>query len=91
MPFGLCNSPATFQQLMESLLSGLTQKICIVYIKDVLVINKNLTEDLEYLGKVFSQLRAVGLSLKLVKCTFSSSKVVYLGFVVSREDMSQDP
>ena len=41
MPFGLCNSPATFQRLMESVLSGLTQKIYMVYIDDILVIGKN--------------------------------------------------
>ena len=54
MPFGLCNSPATFQRLMESVLSGLTQNICMVYIDDVLVIGKNFTEHLDNLRKVFS-------------------------------------
>ena len=91
MPFGLCNSPATFQRLMESVLSGLTQKICMVYIDDVLVIGKNFTEHLDNLRKVFSRLGAAGLRLKPVKCTFGSSKVVYLGFVGSREGMSPDP
>ena len=42
MPFGLCNSPAAFQRFMESVLSRLTQKICMVYIDDVLVIGKKL-------------------------------------------------
>ena len=55
MPFGLCNSPATFQRLMESVLSGLTQKICMVYSDDVLVIGRNFTEHLDNLRKVFSQ------------------------------------
>ena len=91
MPFGLCNSPATFQRFMESVLSELTQKICMVYIDDVLVIGKNFTEHLDNLRKMFSRLRAAGLRLKPVKCTFGSSKVVYLGFVVSREGMSPDP
>ena len=53
MPFGLCNSPATFQRLMESVLSGLTQKICMVYIDDVLVIGKIFTEHLDNLRKCF--------------------------------------
>ena len=37
MPFGMCNAPATFQQLIEVLLAGLLQKECLAYIDDVLV------------------------------------------------------
>ena len=91
MPFGLCNSPATFQRLMETVLSGLTQKSCLVYIDDVLVMGKTFEEHLANLMEVFERLRAAGLRLKLVKCIFGGDKVVYLGFVVSRNGISPDP
>lgn len=42
MPFGLCNAPATFQRLMESVLHGLLAKCCLVYLDDVLVLGKTV-------------------------------------------------
>ena len=38
MPFGLCNTPATFQRLMDSVLAGLHRKSCLVYINDIVVV-----------------------------------------------------
>ena len=32
MPFGLTNAPATFQRLMECILSGLTYSQCLIYL-----------------------------------------------------------
>jgi len=46
MPFSLCNGPATFQRLMESVLAGLSRGCCMVYLDDVLVIGKDFTEHL---------------------------------------------
>ena len=53
MTFGLCNSPATFQKLMDTVLSRLTQKFCMVYIEDVLVIGKTFAQHLDPLREVY--------------------------------------
>ena len=49
MPFGLCNAPATFQRLMETILVGLTEDKCIVYLDDVLVLGRTFGEHISNL------------------------------------------
>ena len=44
MPFGLCNAPATFQRLMDRVLSGLKWSSCLVYFDDIIVVG-NMFED----------------------------------------------
>ena len=49
MSFGLCNTPATFQQIMQQVLSGLEGQSCFVYIDDILVASKTFDEHLQHL------------------------------------------
>ena len=44
MPFGLCNAPSTFQQLMERVLTRLARDACIVYLDDILVMGTTFEE-----------------------------------------------
>ena len=37
MPFGLCNTPATFQRLMDLTLAGMLWAECLVYLDDVII------------------------------------------------------
>jgi len=68
MPFGLCNTPATFQRLMQVVLAGLEWKYCFVYLDNILVCSKTFGEHLEHLWLVFERLRRARLTLKPKKC-----------------------
>lgn len=75
MPFGLCNAPATFQRVMQSVLAGLEWKCCYVYIDDTLVASETFEEHLEHLRAVLLRLRKAGLSLRnasfcIKRCSF---------------------
>ncbi|KRZ63926.1 Retrovirus-related Pol polyprotein from transposon 17.6, partial [Trichinella sp. T8] len=61
MPFGLCNSPATFQRLMETSLRGLVGSKCLVYLDDVIVFGRTAEEHTARLQEVLDRLRKVGL------------------------------
>ena len=90
MPFGLCNSGATFERLMETVLSGLHWDICLVYIDDVIVIGKTFEEALDNLCTVFDRLKAAGLKLKSKKCQLFKREVLFLGYLITDKGITTD-
>jgi Reverse transcriptase (RNA-dependent DNA polymerase) len=88
MPFGLKNAPATFQRFVDMTLSGLTWKVCLVYLEDIIVYSTSREEHLDNLDVVLHRLYRAGLSLNLKKCHFFRSEVSYLGHVIGQGTLS---
>ena len=60
MPFGLCNAPATFEKLMDRVLSGMRWSRCLVYLDDMISFGADAPEALAQLTEVlkwFDQFR----------------------------------
>ena len=92
LPFGLTNSPPTFQHLMEKVLKGLTWDKVLVYLDDIVVLAKDgFDEAISNLQCVFDRLRIANLKLKPKKCTLFQRQVQFLGHVVSDNGVSCDP
>ena len=85
MPFGLCNAPATFQRLMDTILAGLQWTNCLVYLDDIIIPGKTFQEQLCNLRAVFDQIRSANLKLKPRNCILCRQSVQFLGHIVSRE------
>ena len=49
IPFGLCNSSATFRRLMDIVMSGLNFETCLVYLDDIIVFSQTLEQHHERL------------------------------------------
>lgn len=61
MPFGLKNAPATFQRLINHVLRDVINKICVVYLDDILIFSTSYEEHICNLNKVFEKLRNANL------------------------------
>ena len=91
VPFGLCNAPATFSRLMNSVLAGLHWETCLFYLDDIIVFAATWEEHLDCLRQVFERLRHAKLKLGTKKCTFAAKEVSYLGHLVTEEGLLPDP
>jgi hypothetical protein len=91
MPFGLTNTPATFQCLMNSDFAEFMRKFVLVFMDDILIFSKSLEEHLEHLQLVFQVLRTHQLFIKFKKCAFAQQKIDYLGHIISAKGVSTDP
>jgi len=91
LPFGLTTAPATFQRLMEQVLSGLHWKTLLIYLDDVIVISPDFDTHVSWLRVLFDRLRTAGLKLKPSKCALQQREVKCLGHVVGRDGIAPDP
>ena len=91
IPFGLTNAPATFNRLMSDIFREHLDEFVLVFFDDILVYSRNPEEHEQHVRRVLELLRQHQLYAKKSKCTFSSEKVEYLGFIISKDGVSTDP
>ena len=91
MPFGLCNAPATFQRLMDTVLMGLNFEICLAYLDDIIVFSHDVQSHLKRLETLFQRLREANLKLKPSKCCLLQKRVAFLGYTISQAGVGTDP
>ena len=90
MPFGLCNAPGTFQQLMTTVLEGF-EPFSVAYLDDIIIWSSSAEEHFEHIQKVLDRIRKYGLKLKLKKCSFFATETSYLGFIINEHGVKPDP
>ena len=91
LPFGLCNSPATFERLMDIVLRGLQWEKCLCYVDDVIVFGSSFEIALENLKTVFERYRQANLKIKPSKCALFQTEVSFLGHIVNESGIKCDP
>ena len=92
MFFGMCNSPATFQSMMNTSFEDIINQGCtVIYMDDIM----NFSNDIDILEKLDKQvllhLWENDLFLKPKKCEFKRTQMEYLGMVIEEGKISMDP
>ncbi len=83
MPFGLSNSPAVFQALVNDMLRDMVDQFIYVYLDDILIFSTSLQEHVQHVRRVLQRLLENGLFVKAGEmrisctvCSFSRSHCV---------------
>jgi len=88
LPFGLSNSPANFQRLMDTILKNLVGTECYIYLDDCVIFSNTAEEHARKLERVLQRFDQANLQLHPGKCAIAQPKVKYLGFELSDKGVS---
>jgi Reverse transcriptase (RNA-dependent DNA polymerase) len=100
MFFGLTNSPATFQTMMNSIFAdNIAEKWLMVYMDDMAIHTQHRPEESEeqhiqrhwsYVKRILVKLTKHNLFLKLEKCSFEQPSIEFLGVWVTQGEVQMD-
>ena len=91
MFFGLTNSPATFQTMMNDIFwEAIMEGWVVIYMDDILVFSKDEQEHEVHVSRILEKLRQHKLSLKPEKCWFNKKEIKFLGLVISEDSLRMD-
>ncbi|KAH7705356.1 retroelement [Aphelenchoides avenae] len=90
LPFGVCNGPASFQRVMESLRREMSATV-LIYLDDIVVSSDTEEKHLKDIEEFLRVIIKYNMKLRLDKCTLGSDEIKYLGFLVSQKGVRPDP
>jgi hypothetical protein len=92
MYFGLTNSPATFQTMMNEIFQNLiTEGVVSIYLDNILIFTNSLEEHHQITRLVLDHMCNHKLYLWPEKCKFEKTRIEYLGVIISHNKVEMDP
>ena len=87
VPFGLKNSPACFQRMMDKVLKG-AEEFARAFMDDIIVGSDTWEDHMIHLEEVFYRLELSRLTAKASKCSIGVPKAEYLGKLIGQGEVS---
>ena len=91
MPFGLKNAESTYQRMMTRIFESQLGKNIEIYINDMIVKSKMVSEHLGGLQVIFQILKKYKLRLNASKCSFGVGSSKFLGYMVTHRGIEVNP
>ena len=91
IPFGLKNVGSTYQRMMIKMFEPQLGKNIEVYIDDMIIKSKEVSDYVDDLGNIFGTLREHKLRLNASKCSFGVGSGKFLGYMVTHRGIEVNP
>ena len=91
MSYGLKNTGSTYQRMMTKMFEAQMGKNIEVYIDDMVVKSKIVSEHIGDLTNIFKILRGHKLRLNVSKCSFGVGSGKFLGYMVTYQGIEVNP
>ena len=90
MPFGLANTPATFQNMMNEIFRDMIDLGVVIYLDDILIYSENEQDHVALVKRVLERLHEHQLAIVPNKCEWHRSRVNFLGYIISSQGVEMD-
>jgi len=90
MLFGLKNTPATFQRLINNTLREYLNDFAITYLNDILIYSDDLEMHRSHVHKVLKKLNKRTLYVKKSKSKFEAKEIEFLDYIIWPEQIKKD-
>jgi hypothetical protein len=91
MYFGLTNSPATFQRMMNEICQDpITEGFVSIYLNNILIFTNLMEEHRRITHLVLDRMCEHKLYLRPEKCEFEQTRIEYLGVIISHNKVEMD-
>jgi hypothetical protein len=91
MSFGLCNALETFICVMNDVFIPFLDDFVIVYLDKIIFFSGTWDEHVRHVKKVLDTLQREKLYVKMSKCEFGKTALVYLGHIMGGGQLNIDP
>ncbi|GKB22371.1 reverse transcriptase domain-containing protein, partial [Tanacetum coccineum] len=91
MPFGLRNTGATYQRLVDKAFHKQVGRNLEVYVDDLVIKHRTEGEIIRVIEETFKKLREINMKLNPKKCTFRVEEGIFLGYKVNTKGIKVCP
>ena len=85
VPFGLTNAPPQFMAMINDIFRDMLDKFVLVFLDDILIYSKDLSEHQQHVEKVLQKMREHRLYGKPSKCLMFVEELDFVGYWISKD------